>query len=97
MSPAVVEEELRDRVGFGGVTLTDALEAGALSGFGDTGRRAVAAASAGMDLLLCSARDPGQGTQAAAALAAALATGALDRAAFTAAADRVAALRAGLH
>ena len=97
MSAAVVEDELRDRVGFRGVTLTDALEAGALNGFGDTGRRAVAAASAGMDLLLCSARDPGQGAQAAAALAAALTAGSLDRAAFTGAVDRVDALRGGLR
>ena len=97
LSTAVVEQELRGRLGYRGVTLTDALEAGALNGFGDTGQRAVAAAAAGMDLLLCSARDTAQGTQATAALAAALATGELDPAEFTAASDRVTALRAGLQ
>ncbi len=50
-----------------------------------------------MDLLLCSARDITEGGEATAALAIALAAGQLDRAAFTAATDRIAALRAGLH
>ncbi|KJS51673.1 beta-N-acetylhexosaminidase, partial [Streptomyces rubellomurinus subsp. indigoferus] len=58
LSPAVVQGELRERLGFDGVTVTDALEAGALAPYGGTGDRAVAAAGAGMDLLLCSARDP---------------------------------------
>ncbi|MFC9325150.1 glycoside hydrolase family 3 N-terminal domain-containing protein [Kitasatospora sp. NPDC057015] len=96
LSTTVVEQELRDRLGFEGVTITDALEAGALQAVGGTGQRAVAAALAGMDLLLCSARDTAQGEQATAALADALSTGVLDREAFTAAADRVTALRAGL-
>lgn len=96
LSPTVVRQELRQRLGFTGVTITDALEAGALNGFGDTGQRAVAAASAGMDLILCSARDPGQGDDAAAALAAAYQSGQLDPADFTAAADRVTSLRTSL-
>ncbi|MFE3112003.1 glycoside hydrolase family 3 N-terminal domain-containing protein [Kitasatospora indigofera] len=96
LSATVVERELRERIGFEGVTITDALEAGALQAVGTTGQRAVAAALAGMDLLLCSARDTGQGEQAAAALAEALTSGRLDRDEFTAAADRVTALRSGL-
>ncbi|GGV04566.1 hypothetical protein GCM10010495_15430 [Kitasatospora herbaricolor] len=96
LSSTVVERELRERIGFEGVTITDALEAGALQAVGTTGQRAVAAALAGMDLLLCSARDTGQGEQAAAALAEALSSGRLDREEFTAAADRVTALRADL-
>ena len=95
LSPVVVRQELRGRLGFTGVTITDALEAGALSG--STGDRAVAAASAGMDLILCSARDPAQGDDAAGALVNALQSGQLDRTDFTAAADRVATLREGLH
>jgi beta-glucosidase-like glycosyl hydrolase len=55
-----------------GVTITDALEAGAVAPFGDTGARSVLAAQAGMDVLLCSARDVTQGTAAVQAVAAAL-------------------------
>jgi len=58
LSPIVVQQELRGRNGFTGVTITDALEAGALNAYGTTGQRAVDAAAAGMDLILCSAQDP---------------------------------------
>ncbi|HJQ45559.1 MAG TPA: glycoside hydrolase family 3 N-terminal domain-containing protein [Amycolatopsis sp.] len=95
LSPVVVRHELRDRLGFRGVTITDALEANALSG--STGDRALATATAGMDLILCSARDTTQGDAAADALVNALQSGQLDRTDFTAAADRVTALRNGLR
>jgi beta-N-acetylhexosaminidase len=94
LSPAVVGSELRGRLRFRGVTVTDALEAGALQAFGTTAQRAVLAAHAGMDLILCSARDVSQGQAATAALAAALTSGELDQTAFQAAANRVNALRA---
>ena len=96
LSPAVIGQELRGRNAFAGVTITDALEAGALSAFGTAGQRAVTAAGAGMDLILCSSRDASQGEAATAALAGALDGGQLDPAAFTAAVNRVSALRAGL-
>jgi beta-N-acetylhexosaminidase len=96
LSPAVIGQELRGRNAFAGVTITDALEAGALSAFGTAGQRAVTAAGAGMDLILCSARDASQGEAATAALAGALGGGQLDPAAFNAAVNRVSALRAGL-
>jgi hypothetical protein len=96
LSPTVIGKELRGRNAFIGVTITDALEAGALSAFGTTGQRAVAAAGAGMDLVLCSARDASQGEAATAALAGALGSGQLDPAAFNAAVNRVTALRASL-
>ncbi|WP_328896551.1 glycoside hydrolase family 3 N-terminal domain-containing protein [Streptomyces sp. NBC_00236] len=95
LSPTVVGE-LRNRLGYTGVTITDALEAGALQSFGSTSQRAVTAASAGMDLLLCSSRNVSQGDEAVSALSDALTSGGLDGAAFDAAAARVAALRAGL-
>lgn len=95
LSPTVVGE-LRNRLGYTGVTITDALEAGALQPFGSTSQRAVTAASAGMDLLLCSSRSVSQGDEAVTALSDGLASGDLDGAAFDAAAARVAALRAGL-
>ena len=68
LSSTVVRDELRGRLGFKGVTITDALEAGAISPLGTTGQLAVRAAGAGMDLILCSARDLAQGQRAASAL-----------------------------
>ncbi|HVV13401.1 glycoside hydrolase family 3 N-terminal domain-containing protein [Amycolatopsis sp.] len=96
LSAKVVRDELRGRLGFGGVTVTDALEAGSLRAYGATGPRAVAAASAGMDLILASARDAAQGDDAADAMVSALQSGQLNEADFTAAADRVDALRGSL-
>lgn len=96
LSPVVARDELRQRLGFQGVTITDALEAGALQSYGNTGQRAVAAASAGMDLLLCSARDTTQGDDAVNALTGAVQSGQLDQGDFTAAANRVTALRGSM-
>ncbi|MFJ1754355.1 glycoside hydrolase family 3 N-terminal domain-containing protein [Kitasatospora sp. NPDC088134] len=93
MSGSIVRDELRNRLHYQGVTVTDALEAKALAPVGGTGPRALAVAQAGVDLLLCSARDVEQGDRAADALAAALVSGELDRADFTASVDRVDALR----
>lgn len=95
LSPTVIGE-LRNRLGFKGVTITDALEAGALQAYGGVAERAVMAAGAGMDLLLCAARDVGQGHDAVAALRDALADGGLDGADFDAGAQRVNALRIAL-
>jgi beta-N-acetylhexosaminidase len=93
LSPRIVHGELRGRLKFRGVTITDAIEAGALQNFGDTGERAVAAAAAGMDIVLCSARDVGQGQDAVDALQAAVADGQLDQGAAVHALQRVLALR----
>ncbi len=97
LSAKVIQDELRGRLGYQGVTITDALEAGALKAFGSDAKRAVLAAQAGMDLLLCSARDPGQGQTVTSALASALDGGKLASAAFNAAVQRVTALRSQLH
>ena len=96
LSSAVIQGELRGRLGYQGVTVTDAIEAGALTAFGSYGQRAVLAAQAGMDLMLCSAQDPTEGQAVVTALASALDGGQLDSATFTAAVQRVTALRAGL-
>jgi beta-N-acetylhexosaminidase len=93
LSSTVVQGELRGRLGYQGVTITDALEAGALTAFGSYGQRAVLAAQAGMDLLLCSAQDPSEGQAVTSALASALDSGQLNSAAFDAAVQRVTALR----
>jgi beta-N-acetylhexosaminidase len=96
LSPTIVQGELRTRLGFAGVTITDALEAGAVSSFGGYGDIAVLAAQAGMDLLLASARDVSEGQDAVSGLASALGDGTLGQADFTAAVNRVSALRTGL-
>jgi beta-N-acetylhexosaminidase len=96
LSPAVVQGELRGHLGYQGVTITDAIEAGALTAFGSSAQRAVLAAQAGMDLLLCSARDVSQGQAVTSALASALDGGQLDPANFNAAVQRVTALRNSL-
>jgi beta-N-acetylhexosaminidase len=97
LSPAVVGSELRQRLGFTGVTITDALEAGALKAYGSTRRRATRAAGAGMDLILCSAQRPGQGYQARIALSESYRHEGPDQAAFRAAVQRILALRASLR
>ncbi|GAB3798359.1 hypothetical protein GCM10028798_10670 [Humibacter antri] len=96
LSTTIVQGELRGRLGFDGVTITDALEAGALTAFGDTGQRALSAAEAGMDLLLCSARDMTQGQDALAAITAAAGDGTLNPGHFKQTLRRVQSLRAGL-
>lgn len=93
LSPKVVQGELRNRLRFTGVTITDALEAGALKAYGSTQNRALLAAKAGMDLILCSAQNVTQGQQALGALASAYSNGTLNRTAFLASVNRVIALR----
>jgi beta-N-acetylhexosaminidase len=97
LSPAAVDGELRQRLGFTGVTITDALEAGALQPFGGIGHRARLAAAAGMDLILCSGQRAGEGAAARMALARALGSGALAGPAFAAALARIRALRSSLR
>ena len=96
LSPKVVQGELRSRLKFTGVTITDALEAGALKSYGTTQNRTLLAAQAGMDLILASAQNVTQGQQARGALAAAYSKGTLNRQAFLASVNRVIALRRAL-
>jgi beta-N-acetylhexosaminidase len=96
LSPTVVQDELRGYQGYQGVTITDALEAGALNAYGSTQQRAVAAASAGMDLMLCAAGDPAQNSDAVTGLADALESGQLSQSDFTASVQRITALRDSL-
>jgi len=96
LSRRVIRDELRGRLGFRGVTITDALEAGSLDAFGSDAQVAVLAAGAGMDLLLCSSRDVAQGDAVAAALKDALLRRRLDPRAFLGALLRVRRLRTRL-
>jgi len=83
--------ELRDRLGFDGVSITDALNTVAVRAFGGPAKAAVAAARAGSDLLLFT--EPAPSEQARRALVAKLRAGRLDRGEFEAAAQRVLDLR----
>ena len=96
LSPDVVTGELRGRLHFTGVTITDALEAGALNPYGSIANRTLRAASAGMDLMLAAAQNVTEGQQAAAELASAYTTGALNQTDFQAAVNRITALRQSL-
>jgi beta-N-acetylhexosaminidase len=93
LSRPIVEGRLRDRLGFEGVTVTDALEAGALTRFGTVPEIGILAAEAGMDLLLYSDKDIFEGLGGLEGLVAALDRGRLDRSEYEAAAARVLALR----
>jgi beta-N-acetylhexosaminidase len=94
LSARVVRGELRGRLGFAGVTITDSLDARALRAYGSVGNRAVLAAQAGIDLILCTGSDD-EGAVVH-ALAAAEQRGVLSPQSARAAAARVIALRAGL-
>jgi beta-N-acetylhexosaminidase len=95
LSSKVIEGELRGRLGFHGVTITDSIDAGALSPYGSLGNRAVLAANAGADLILCSQPSSGvQGITVVQALAHAISTGKVSKTATQTSVARILALRA---
>jgi beta-N-acetylhexosaminidase len=87
-----IDGELRGRLGFAGVTVSDDLATPALAAFGSEGRRAALAVQAGIDLPLF-VSSYRSGARAAAGLLAAARRGALDADALRGAALRVLALR----
>lgn len=93
LSKAWVRQRLRRGMGFKGVTVTDAIEAGSLEPFGDAAELAVLASTAGMDLLLASGRDVAQGVEVREGLVGGVTAGTVDRADFDAATKRIVALR----
>jgi beta-N-acetylhexosaminidase len=95
LSSKVIEGELRGRLGFRGVTITDSIDAGALTPYGSLGNRAVLAANAGADLILCSQPSSGaQGITVVRALARAIAARKVSKTATRASVTRILALRA---
>jgi beta-N-acetylhexosaminidase len=90
-----VTTELRDRLGFTGVSMTDDLGTPAAAAYGSNPERALRAVRAGIDLPLFSSSYAASATAAEGLLAAAR-QGALDEAGLRAAATRVLALRAKL-
>lgn len=98
LSPVVVHE-LRNRLGFRGVTITDDIDAGAVTRFGSLGYRSVQAIRAGADLILGAAADPArdgpnQGLEVMHAIASALAHHQLNEVEAQQAVARIASLRA---
>lgn len=94
MSRPVVTGELRQRLGFEGVVITDSLNARALRPHGGPGPVAVRAARAGVDVML--ATSEGAATEVQRALIAAYRDGRLGRAPARAAVGRIQALRTRL-
>jgi beta-N-acetylhexosaminidase len=90
---AIATGELRERLGFEGVTITDALETPAVEHFGGISKVAVAGARAGDDQLHFARLGPAK--KAWEALVAGLRSGRLTGPAFELAAQRVLDLRAG--
>jgi beta-N-acetylhexosaminidase len=93
-SRAIATGELRTRLGFEGVSVTDALETVAVRAFGGPAEAGVAAARAGSDLLLYT--HLGAAEDARRALVAKLRAGRLDREEFEASVQRVLELRGKL-
>jgi beta-N-acetylhexosaminidase len=90
----VATGELRGRLGFEGVSITDALGSVAVRSFGGPAKAAIAGARAGTDILLFT--DYRAGARAGRALLAGLRSGRLARGGFEASARRVIGLRHGL-
>jgi beta-N-acetylhexosaminidase len=95
LSARVVQRELREALGFDGVTITDDLEAPAFAAYGGPTGAGMQATRAGVDLLLY-ARTYTAAARAADALAAAIRRGEVDRDALDASRRRIEALRASL-
>lgn len=89
LSKKWVKGELRNEIGFEGVTITDAIEAGALISFGDDNERAILATQAGMDLISAGRRNVSQGLSIVKALSAKLADGSLPLQEFREATNRI--------
>jgi beta-N-acetylhexosaminidase len=94
LSRAIATGELRDRLAFRGVSISDALGTVSARAVGGPAKTAAAAAAAGTDLILYTSL--GDAAKAQHALARGLADGSLDRAEFEASVNRVLALRASL-
>jgi beta-N-acetylhexosaminidase len=96
LSPTIIQGELEQRLGFGGVTITDALGAGALAAYGSLQNRTMLAARAGMDALLCTGTSPLPGAECLAGLQDGYLDGALPATAFKAQLAQLLMLRATL-
>ena len=92
LAPEVLRTLLRGDLGFGGVTVSDALDMGGISGDDGAGFDVASALGAGTDLLLCGP-DPDARARIEAGLAGAVAAGRIDARDATGASARVGDLR----
>ncbi len=92
LSPAILTGQLRDRLGFSGLVVTDALIMGGITQHDEPGEACVRALAAGADVLLM----PSDPEVAIAAVTAAVQSGRLPRARLEAASQRVQAAKAKL-
>ncbi|HYH61593.1 MAG TPA: glycoside hydrolase family 3 N-terminal domain-containing protein [Solirubrobacterales bacterium] len=95
LSRAIASHELRRVAGFGGVSITDSLDAAGITSIGSPERVAVMGVRAGADVLLFSSL--ASAYRAHEALATDLSKGKLDRERFRTSVERVLALRASLR
>jgi beta-N-acetylhexosaminidase len=95
LSRRIATRELRERLGFGGVTISDDLQTPAFAAYGGASGAAVRAVRAGVDLLLFAQTYEGA-AQAAGAVENAVARGQLSRRELGAAGERVRGLRRSL-
>ena len=96
LSPTIIQGDLQRRLGFTGVTITDALGAGALRAYGTLANKTMLAGRAGMDALLCTGVNPLPGWKCVAGLKDGYIDGALPRTAFRAQLAQLLRLRASL-
>jgi beta-N-acetylhexosaminidase len=96
LSPTIIQGELQQRLGFSGVTITDALGAGALQAYGSLQNKTMLAGRAGMDALLCTATNPLPGWKCVAGLRNGYTDGALPSTAFKAQLAQLLQLRSSL-
>jgi beta-N-acetylhexosaminidase len=96
LSSTIVQGQLRRRLGFKGVTITDAIGAGALRSFGSTQNRSLLAAEAGMQLILSAGQNLTEGEDALAGLEAGFNNGTLSNSGFRATVTQILTLRSGL-
>ncbi|KAH6879872.1 glycosyl hydrolase [Thelonectria olida] len=88
-----IRGELRGRLGFDGVVMTDALGAGAVKQYGDWSTVALLAKQAGVDFILCASRNLTQGELAMQGIVQGLRNGHLSRHDLDASTARIMALR----
>lgn len=89
-----VTDELRTRLGFEGVIITDAIEAGGLNAFGSNDSyRSTLAIQAGQDLILAGARNVQQGWQIVQDLAVASTNGSINAQEWSQSTQRILSLR----
>jgi beta-N-acetylhexosaminidase len=96
LSPTIIQGELQQRLGFTGVTITDALGAGALQAYGSLQNRTMLAGRAGMDALLCTATNAVPGWKCVEGLRDGYTDGALPKTAFKAQLAQLLQLRKSL-